>query len=301
MNFFWPHLQGGKIDFLGMSIDCSTLGEFHLHMTGFVDKLVKTMGVTTTAPTPATAQLFEIDETSPRLSAADAKLFYTGVYSAMWTVLRIHVLACLPVMFLTGRVQHSTEEDMHKLRHVVKYLNGVRNVGLTIRAAQNEYRLTCYADASYGVHADGKSHGGIIVCYGAQSGSPIYWKSYKQRIVARSSTEAEFITLSDATSVVVWLQQFLDHLYPERPLSPAIIYEDNTSAIRMALNGKSMSERTRHINIRYFFVKDYLAQGIIVLQHLRTELMLADALTKPLAHAKFMAFFYELMKRVIVI
>ncbi len=67
-----------------------------------------------------------------------------------------------------------------------------------------------------------------------------------------------------------------------------ILFEDNKSAIHMANNGKSISNRTRHIKVRYFFVKQYLDNGEFRLEHCPTKEMVADILTKPLQGELFL-------------
>ena len=70
-----------------------------------------------------------------------------------------------------------------------------------------------------------------------------------------------------------------------------VLYQDNTSAISMETNGKlSSSKRTKHINIRYFFIQDRVANGEIALKYCPTDQMLADYFTKPLQGAKFIQF-----------
>jgi len=68
---------------------------------------------------------------------------------------------------------------------------------------------------------------------------------------------------------------------------PAIVYEDNTSAIKLAVNGRSNSSRTRHIAARYFFISDRIKTGEVVLKYISTSDQIADILTKPLQGAHF--------------
>jgi hypothetical protein len=111
---------------------------------------------------------------------------------------------------------------------------------------------------------------------------PIMVASHKHKVVSKSSSEAELVTLSDGTSMFVRelefarCQQYIDSD------EPGVIYEDNKSTIHMANSGKSMSNRTRHIKIRYFFVKQFLDNGSFILKYCPTEHMIADLLTKPL-------------------
>jgi hypothetical protein len=107
----------------------------------------------------------------------------------------------------------------------------------------------------------------------------------KQKIVCRSSTESELVALSDATSLAAYELQFMISLGME--MGHAQVYQDNTSTIRMAHNGKSNSDRTKHIKLRYFFIKQYLDSGEFVVTHCPTEIMTADILTKPLQGSLF--------------
>jgi hypothetical protein len=109
---------------------------------------------------------------------------------------------------------------------------------------------------------------------------PILAKSVKQKIVVKSSTESELVTLSDATSITAGLLNFLSSLGLQ--FSPAIMYQDNMSTMRLAHNGRSNSDRTKHIRLRYFFIKQYLDSGEFELVHCPTDIMIADILTKPL-------------------
>jgi hypothetical protein len=90
------------------------------------------------------------------------------------------------VSFLTTRVKAPDEDDMKKLSRVIKYFNGTRELGITLTAA-DPAKGEAFIDASYGVHADGKSHGALVVSLGA---GPVAASSTKQKIVTKSSTEA---------------------------------------------------------------------------------------------------------------
>jgi hypothetical protein len=136
--------------------------------------------------------------------------------------------------------------------------------------------LTVYADASFATCEDAKSFGGIFATSGR---GMTYCKCGKLRLVARSSTEAELIALSDATSILLWSQQFLKFQGYD---VVAELLEDNMPTINMMRNGRSMSDRTRHVDVKYFFVKQYIQNGKIVLKHCPTADMVADILTKPL-------------------
>ena len=187
----------------------------------------------------------------------------------------------LPVSFLTTRVQAPDEDDWNKLQRVLRYLNGTQDLGICLRA-DCPTNVTAHIDASYGVHIDGKSHSGMFVSLGS---GPILVKSSKQKIVTKSSTEAELIALSDLASLVIWSRDFL--LAQGEPAGPATVSQDNQSTMALAARGASVSERTRHINIRHYWMKDRVDSGDIQIMYTPTEDMIADIFTKPLQGERF--------------
>jgi hypothetical protein len=101
----------------------------------------------------------------------------------------------------------------------------------------------------------------------------------------KSSTEAELVGASDHYSQVVWCAEFLKHqgLTVEVP----VIAQDNQSTIALLHKGRAASERTRHIDIRYFFLKDRIDQKVVAIKYVNTLEMVADFMTKPLQGEAF--------------
>ena len=108
------------------------------------------------------------------------------------------------------------------------------------------------------------------------------FKSRKQKLVSKSSM---LIGLSDSVSQVIWSRDFLT--YQGYKLDAATVFQDNKRAIAMASKGMSTSDRTRHINIRYLFIKDPIDNKEIKINYLPTEEMTSDILTKPLQGEPF--------------
>jgi hypothetical protein len=96
----------------------------------------------------------------------------------------------------------------------------------------------------------------------------------------RSSTEAELIAVDDTLPTVQWTRSFMkDQGYDLE----TVIKEDNKSSILLMKNGRiSSGRRTKHLDIRYFHIKDLLCRGIVKIEHCKTENMIADFFTKPL-------------------
>ena len=145
--------------------------------------------------------------------------------------------------------------------------------------------VRAYVDASFGLYEDGKSVTGVAIMLGDAT---IYVKSGKQKIVTRSSTESELVGISDALSQILWTREFI--LAAGLHVGPAIIFQDNQSTIFLGKKGRSTSERSRHIKIRYFFVYHYIESNEVELKYLSTSDTVADILTKPLHGALFNKF-----------
>ena len=111
-------------------------------------------------------------------------------------------------------------------------------------------------------------------------GAVISWKSSKQTCVALSTAEAEYVALATASQEAIWLQQLMGDLLNES-IRETTILEDNQSAICLAKN-QSIHGRTKHIDIKYHFIRDAVEAGKIKLVYCALEDMIADMLTKEL-------------------
>ena len=113
--------------------------------------------------------------------------------------------------------------------------------------------------------------------------------SRKQKLNTKSSTEAKLVGADDITSLILWTQLFMEE--QGYPIDRNILYQDNKSAILLERNGKqSSSKRTRHLNIRYFFLTDQLEKGNLEIEYCPTDAMVGDYMTKPLQGTKFVQF-----------
>jgi hypothetical protein len=104
-------------------------------------------------------------------------------------------------------------------------------------------------------------------------------------LTGKSSTEAELIGVSDALSQVLWIRDFIKHLNGNK--EPATLFQDNTSTIRILERGIADGPTTKHINIRYHFVKERIDLNEVKVVHMNTKKMIADIFTKPLPVSAF--------------
>ena len=138
-------------------------------------------------------------------------------------------------------------------------------------AADSLTELYTWVDASYAVHNDTKSHMGGAMSFGRGVFST---KSTKQKLNTKSSTEAEVVGVSDYLPNTIWTTFFLSHQSID--LKESTLYQDNTSAMKLERNGRdSCSQKSQHIYIRYFWVKDCLQNEPNKLEYCPTEQMLS--------------------------
>ena len=122
----------------------------------------------------------------------------------------------------------------------------------------------------------------------------IHARAGKQKINTKSSTESELVGVAEYIPYNIWLLMFLEE--QGYGIENNIVYQDNQSAILLERNGRnSCTGNTRHINIRYFFIKDRIDKKEVKIEYCPTGLMLADYYTKPLMGAKFQEFRHYVM------
>jgi len=273
--------EGDNHSYLGMNFDYSERFRVKVTMKGYIDDMMSQYNVEGYATSPAAETLFQIDEESPALDAEQLAVFHSRVAKVLYLAKRVRIDCLCATIFLATRILNGTQQDWDKLDRLLRYINATREIGMVLEGS-NIATIYAYVDASFGVHYDMKSHTGSLISLGKGA---IHAKSNKQRLMTKSSTESELVGLSDTLPMVIWVRNFL--LEQGYNVNPAIIYQDNMSTIAMAKKGKSTNERTRHINIRYFFVKDKIESEEVTIEYLQTDEMIADLLTKPLQGEKF--------------
>ena len=146
--------------------------------------------------------------------------------------------------------------------------------------------LLTWIDAAYAVHPDMRGQTGGTMSLGT---GVVHGRSSKQKLNAKSSTEAEIIGVSEYLPFHIWAVNFLNE--QGYNIDRKLLYQDNQSAIRLEKNGRnSCTGNSRHIDIRYFFVKDRVDSGNMEIQYCPTEEMLADFFSKPLQGKLFRKF-----------
>ena len=281
----------GKVHkYLGMTLDYSVRGQVKITMLDYVEEILtafdkadpKAAGTKTSA---APENLFIVNEDSKKLSANRAVEFHNLVAKTLYATKRARPDTCTAIAFLTTRVRSPDQDDWTKLVHLMKYLRGTRLMPL-ILSADGSGILKWWVDAAFAVHPNMRGHSGGGLSLGR--GFPVVG-STKQKLNTRSSTEAELVGADDFMPAVCWTRFFMEAQgYQVRD---NVLFQDNKSAMLLEKNGKaSSSKRTKHINIRYFFITDRVAQGDVSIAWCPTADMIGDFATKPLQGALFKKF-----------
>ena len=154
--------------------------------------------------------------------------------------------------------------------------------GLKVSDSEND-KVVGFADADWAGDADSCcSMSGYVFHIGS---STVRWCSRKQATVAKSATEAEYVSLSLATQEAIWLCRLINDL-GNRMISPTLMYEDNEGAIQLSRNPK-VHNRTKHIDVCYHFIRERVASNEIVVTYCPTQDMMADIMTKGLPKGTF--------------
>lgn len=172
-----------------------------------------------------------------------------------------------------------TRQNWSDAKRVVRYLKGTLN--LKLKFSNSEHEILGYVDADWAsCTLDRRSYTGYVF---KMSNAPISWESRKQRTVALSSAEAEYMALGECSKEGTFLYNLYEELVGDK--AKIKIFSDNQSAKKIAENPVFHS-RTKHIHARYHFVRQTVKHGIVDLKYLPTEEMPADFLTKVVPRAK---------------
>jgi histone deacetylase 1/2 len=170
-----------------------------------------------------------------------------------------------------------TEVHWSAVKRILRYLQHTPSLGLFIQKSDS-LLLSGFVDADWaGCPDDRRSTGGHAVFLG---GNLVAWSSKKQPTVSRSSTEAEYKSVANATAEIMWIQGLLQELGVFLRRAPCL-WCDNLGATYLSVN-PVFHARTKHIEVDYHFVRERVAQKALDIRFISTKDQLADVLTKPL-------------------
>ena len=181
-------------------------------------------------------------------------------------------------------MQRPTTEHQQAAKRIIRYVVGTLDHGLHYPRCPWAAHFVGYSDNDHaGDTNTSKSTSGILFFLGK---CLVSWQSVKQSVVAMSSCEAEYIAASTACTQAVWLARLLGDLLG-RDTRVVQLRVDSKSALALAKN-PVFHERSKHIRLRYHFIRSCLDEGSIEASYINTTDQLADLLTKPLGRIKFL-------------
>jgi hypothetical protein len=169
------------------------------------------------------------------------------------------------------------------VKHLFRYLKGTLDLKLTYAPNPSSDSLfTTYTDADFAGNPDNsRSTGGYVVKMGTGA---ISWSSRLQSFVALSTTEAEFVASTSASQEILWLRNLFHELGYTDP-SASLLFIDNRSALSVAKNPEHHG-RMKHLDLRFYWLRDEVAKRTINMTHIPTDVMAADIMTKALGSVK---------------
>ena len=273
----------GLVDhYLGISFTHKQGGTLHLTQTSYIEKLLDRFELTGARPAPTpilkstllkSLQADADDETIPCTSAPYRELIGSLLYLSLCTRPDI----ALAVTKLARFSCNPKPIHWNTAKTVLRYLKGTKHMGL--RYTPGNLTLEGYVDASW---ADDpktrRSTTGALLYIGDNI---VDWSAKLQPVIAHSTAEAEYIAADFITRKIVWIRSLLEEL-GQKQQEATVIYEDNNACIAIA-KGEGSFEASKHIELRFHYLKDKLNNGTIYFEELNTKDQRADLLTKPVS------------------
>ena len=279
--------RGDEHTFLGMKLRFNENGTLQINLRDYLEECFDEFGdeLGPAVASPAARWLNTTNPKARKLDKNKAEKFHSVVAKLLWITQRGRPDVAVPVSSLCTRVQHPDVEDWKKLRRTLKFVQ--QTIGdFRVIGADDVTRMETYVDSSHAVHEDMRGHTGGVITFGTGVLAP---KCSKQKMNSRSSNETEVIGNSEYLPYNIWHEYFLEA--QGYKLKSNVLYQDNEGAEKIAKNGTaSCGSRSRHINIKFFWITDRVKQGKISVRHCPTDKMIADFFTKPLQGSKFNQF-----------
>jgi hypothetical protein len=258
--------------------------------SAYVNTLLKRHGMADCNPTSTPMDSAAAYDLMAATDGYEASLTLTRDYQSIIGGLMFAAICTRPdIAFAVNRLSrycaNPTEEHYGAAKRVLRYLRGTVNHRITYTGtAERNPQLVGYCDADWAQDKDSKrkSTSGyvFIMCGGAVS-----WQSKKQSTIALSSTEAELMAITSSTKELLWFRHHLGGIGLNRT-QPTTLLVDSQCAMDIANNSK-ISERSKHIAVQHFFIREHIEADTVKLQYIPSEDQVADTLTKPLHRVSF--------------
>ncbi|CAL1362597.1 unnamed protein product [Linum trigynum] len=268
--------------FLGIEVIPTSTGYIlsqHKYMVDILNRFQMTDAKSVDTPLAASTSLTLDDGTPP----TDATRFRQVIGALQYLVYTRPDIA-YSVNKLSQYMHSPKSSHWQCVKRLLRYVSGTLTHGLSIRRSPGALSLSAFADADWAGNLDDRSSTSSYLVY--LGSTLISWRSQKQRTVARSSTEAEYRAIANATAELEWVRNLLHELHHPLAAAPTV-YSDNLGATYLSSNPVFHS-RMKHLALDYHFVRQLVQAGRLQVSYVPTTNQLADALTKPLPATRFL-------------
>jgi hypothetical protein len=263
---------GSLSQFVGLSIEKMENG-IKVHQSAYLSRVLERFGVDDCAGLDTPSLIAPKDHPGSGQKFENVSIYRQAVGCLNYLANGTRPDISFSVSVVARKLSDPSVLDWINVKRILSYLKRTQNAGIFYSRAGS--KLVGYSDASYAENAKGrKSTGGYVFML---NNGAVSWKSKKQSCVSISSAEAELISLSKAAQECIWLGKLETDLGVG--LTPRLIYEDNQATIRLTKD-YVYSDRSKHIDVRYFFCREKVMEGVIQVEYMPTEKMVADILTK---------------------
>lgn len=270
--------ESKSFTYLGMEIQQLEDHSVKVSMQAMTKKILEKHSINRTADCPSNTELFNNKDEVGTDYSKNSTDYKSKTYELMYLD-RVRIDIKKECGELASLSNNPGEDSYKKLSKVQEYLSSTAKNYIILGA--DSPQVNVHIDAAYAVHEDSKSHSGIYITLG-NNGGPILVKSFKQKMVTNSSTEAELLALVDGIKKSLPLTKIMHELHLiDNP--KATIWQDNLSTIAIAENGEGVNGKAKHFRVRYHFLKEMIEEASIEIKHCRSENMIADFLTKPMS------------------
>lgn len=215
-------------------------------------------------------------------SRMDKIPYANAIGSVMYVMVCTRPDLAFAISTLSRYMSNPGEYHWEALKWLLKYLKGTSDLGLMFCKGETEIQLKGFVDSDFAGNCDNRKSTSAYVF--TVNNACVSWKSQLQKIVALSTTEAEYIAASDAVKEGIWLKNLLDEIGFSG--NDATVYSDSQSAIHLSRN-PVFHDRTKHIDVKFHFIRDIIEKEIIKIEKISTKCNPADMGTKILPLYKF--------------